>query len=144
MNWDLPKQTIENAPGQTGDCWRCCIAAILQRPAVELPHFVAEARQRKTNPDADTQRWLNAKGYWLVEADRSFRYPGWMREIEPPPVISCGPTVRSKRPEECHAVVATIEGKLLYDPHPSNAGLLAVVDQYLIVPIYRSPVGTTG
>ena len=48
------------------------------------------------------------------------------------PVIAAGPTSRSKRMGQHHAVVM-VGGKLVYDPHPSDDGLTWVVDRYLIV-----------
>jgi hypothetical protein len=137
-NWNrIPKQKelVEN--GKTGDCWRCCIAAILGLPARKVPHFLANAIRKKRSMDCLTQEWLNKRGLFLALVKRGDivfpRY--WTKEpdkTEWPPIISCGPTPRSKQIGDHHATV-TIHGKLVYDPHPSNAGLTAITDQYMIV-----------
>lgn len=153
MRWDWPKQTILGfgvddpnfKPGTKpvyGDCWRCCIAAILQVPADEVPHFVKFAEEQGRSADALTQTWLAKRGYWLIEgadhreAWQVFGVPAYSSESHLVPILPmmcCGPTVRSKNERMTHAVVMD-GGKLLYDPHPSNAGLLAVTKRYIIVP----------
>lgn len=144
MRWDFPKQTIlgfgkENGE-RIGDCFRCCIAAVLQRPAIEVPHFVEIGEQTGKSADALAQKWLHEQGYWLLKSDVTSLYgpPFYIsRYAEDPvdvlPVICCGPTVRSKKPTNTHCVVMDGE-TVLYDPHPSEAGLLAVTSRYLIVP----------
>jgi hypothetical protein len=55
----IPKQTLLVEDGEIGDCWRCCIAAVLGVPATEVPHFLRnEDGTVNHNVDADTQRWL--------------------------------------------------------------------------------------
>ena len=68
---------------------------------------------------ADTQEWLNARGLVLVEGGS---VGGWAGKTAFVPLIVTGPTIRSKRMGQHHAVV-TDGIKLLYDPHPDNAGL---------------------
>jgi len=138
MNWDLPKQKFlrDDAAGVVGDCWRCCIAAVLQLPAEDVPHFVKEAKDDGGSVDADTHRWLHKRGYMLAKIGttyESFCHVRWGADPAPMfPLIECGPTIRSKLPVDQHAVV-TMEGRLVYDPHPSNAGLLACVSRYAII-----------
>lgn len=137
LNWDFPKQTMFGFGDPPGDCWRCCIAAILQMPADQVPHFMQIAKiAKRGSADADTNRWLMQRGYCLAQVGpdwKSFTVVRWGGDPEPMlPIIECGPTVRSKKPEEQHAVVK-LNGKLVYDPHPDNAGLLAVVSRYVLV-----------
>jgi hypothetical protein len=137
-NWKkIPKQKelVEN--GKTGDCWRCCIAAILGLPAKKVPHFLEQAIREKRSMDCLTQEWLNKRGLFLVLVSNGKlvlpRY--WTKEpveIDWPPVISCGPTPRSKKLGDCHATV-TVGGIMVYDPHPSEVGLTAVTYEYMIV-----------
>ena len=91
MNWDLPKQTFLVENGQVGDCWRCCIAAVLQVPAEKVPHFLQEAKVQREDPDMLTQKWLNDRGYLLIEANRVYFHYLYGRNVEPVPVIACGP-----------------------------------------------------
>lgn len=136
--WDLPKQTIfrDDTANVAGDCWRCCIAAVLGRPASAVPHFLQECR---ANGDGDmdlaTQRWLKQEGYFMLHA-RGLSFPGdWTVDLQVP-VIVCGPTRRSKLMGDNHAVIY-IGREMVYDPHPDNFGILAITDQYLIAPLSR-------
>lgn len=140
LEWDWPKQTLFRKPeiGQAGDCWRCCIAAILQLPAEEVPHFLQVALDEQTHDmDPRTQRWLNERGFVLVEAS-FIRLPcggtGGLRDRPLVPVIACGPTQRSKAMGQHHAVVM-VGDKVVFDPHPDDNGLLAIVDTYLVLPL---------
>ena len=128
----IPKQTLLKENGEIGDCWRCCIAAILDLPAEEVPHFLAdEIKDPSRSMDADTQEWLNRRGWQMVESNK-FRFHRWASSLHLlPAIIVAGPTCRSMKMGDHHAVVMR-EGKLLYDPHPSQMGLTAVVDEYLI------------
>ena len=133
-NWDsIPKQTIFSENGKVGDCWRCCVAAVLGLPSRDVPHFMADSGGRY-DPfgECRTQDWLALRGYGIVgvAGRRSFVFHR-TRDTPVPPLISCGPTVRSSRMGQNHAVV-TNGDELLYDPHPSNAGLTAIVEQFLI------------
>lgn len=133
-NWNLPKQiylrsTEPDAP--PGDCWRCCIAAVLQMPAQDVPHFVAQ--DGGLHYEADTQVWLAERGYCLVRSKSRFQFPQWhARKFNPVPVIAGGPTPRSRDMNDTHAVVY-FDGKLVYDPHPSNAGLTAITEEHIII-----------
>ena len=169
----IPKQTVFSEfaggkPGELGDCWRCCIAAILDMPAAEVPHFIQIAEDNGKRPECDTdkdgklfvrkcrtsshnaltQRWLRTKGYVLVtfmgaapwgDGTPWVWYSPSNDEGDPPlddiilPFIATGPTVRSKKSADQHAVVMT--SHMVYDPHPSNAGLLAVTQRDMIIPI---------
>ena len=75
-NWnEIPKQTLFRGEGEIGDCWRCCIAAILSLKAEEVPHFVQMSVDTESSPDSLTQIWLNARGYYIVMAE-NFRFYG--------------------------------------------------------------------
>ena len=61
-NWELPSQEhlwSPYIPGSVGNCWQCCVAAVLQRPVYEVPHFLKIAIEREGDMDAITQEWLN-------------------------------------------------------------------------------------
>lgn len=141
MNWNRPKQTIftnrDNPEAPPGDCWRCCVAAVVQVPAEQVPHFMA-----LNQGDADIQRWLMARGYCQIRFDHPYGYPfiytpGFHGDPEPlVPIIAIGPTVRSLLPSHQHAVVM-VGGKVVYDPHPSDAGLLAVKYGYVITKVFE-------
>lgn len=131
----IPKQTLLKENGQIGDCWRCCVAAIVGLPAEQVPHFLEnEIKDPSRSMDADTQEWLNQRGLMMVEAS-VFRFHRWASSrFRLPAVIAAGPSPRSKKMGEHHAVIMR-EDKLLYDPHPSGTGLTYVSERYLIFPI---------
>lgn len=147
MRWDWPKQTIlgfgdKDSNGIVGDCFRCCIAAVLQLPAVIVPHFVKIALETGKEPTCLAQAWLSDRGFWFLQVDGSTSFgdghpihlPHYeATDIKPFPIICTGPTVRSKNQSQTHCVVMA-GSEILYDPHPSEAGLLAINRRYLIVP----------
>jgi hypothetical protein len=141
LRWDWPKQQLLTEDGQEGDCWRCCVAAILQRPAAEVPHFLADVVRDGGSLEAHTQLWLNNQGYWLIQGRGAYALivPRWGGDkggnFPQPPIIACGPTVRSRKPGQHHAVVMQ-NSRLVYDPHPWQCGLLATTEEYMIVPAY--------
>ena len=56
-------QTIQNNGGQNGDCFRCCIASILELPARNVPHFYQNvANGGYTTPEEDRRvvAWFQA------------------------------------------------------------------------------------
>lgn len=137
MNWsEIPKQTLLKENGEVGDCWRCCVAALVGLPAEEVPHFLKDAVDNPSScdMDADTQEWLNQRGWYIAEV-KQCHFHRWARSgFLPPAVIACGPTARSTKMGQHHAVIMRAD-ELLYDPHPSGAGLTAIIDCHLIFPI---------
>ena len=141
IDWkSIPKQTIFGfgEPGSTsGDCWRCCVAALVNRPASEVPHFVAQAKAEDRHAVSLTNAWLTKNGYWFIDlveysSVSAPRHSG--DEIAPIPYMAVGVTVRSKNDRQTHVVVMILD-KVVYDPHPSEAGLLAITQRYLVAPI---------
>jgi hypothetical protein len=63
-------QTIVD-PGR-GDCWRACIASILELPIEEVPNFVAEFAD---NPEIThyelCSNWLRERGLFMVDINLS-------------------------------------------------------------------------
>lgn len=44
-----------------GDCWRCCIASILELPAEAVPNFVGDAQPKFGQQHCDlAKRWASA------------------------------------------------------------------------------------
>lgn len=131
----IPKQTFLTENGQIGDCWRCCIAAILGVKAENVPHFLLKKDGTVNSAvDADTQKWLRNFGMYIT-CSKDFEFHRWNTTIIEVPLIVCGPTQRSKTLGQHHAVVM-INDKMVYDPHPSEAGLTAITERYLI---FRKP-----
>lgn len=129
---DVPKQTLLVENGQIGDCWRCCVAALLGLPADQVPHFVAG---ESLNHEAETQRWLKARGYIMISAEPRFQIYAYYDDGIDVPIMACGPTPRSKKMGQHHAVLMDKHDKVLYDPHPSEAGLTFIARQFMILPL---------
>jgi hypothetical protein len=126
----IPKQKLLVENGEIGDCYRCCVAAVIGVPAEEVPHFVRDYK----GYDADAQRWLVARGWLMLEGSVSQIWiPQWHGDNFHYPMIVSGPTVRSKSSSNTHAVVY-LDHKLVYDPHPSEAGILAETRYKTIIP----------
>ncbi|MCB2412378.1 DUF4326 domain-containing protein [Demequina sp. TTPB684] len=106
-----------------GDCWRACIAGLTNAPLEVVPHFA------QLYPDETTPAWWyatvtwveeNAPGTTLVCIDPVFPV-ATQTEALPPVVIATG---KSPRGDFMHAVLVDwVTGDLVWDPHPSRAGL---------------------
>jgi hypothetical protein len=137
---NIPKQTIfgfgEGKERVFGNCFQCCVGAIIDVPAQLVPHFVEQEQLGNYDAAALAQTWLNQRGFWFVTLRNDYYLMVEKLDGAPIlPVICCGPTIRSKNSSQTHCVV--MDGDvLLYDPHPSDAGLLAVTSRYLIVPFF--------
>lgn len=132
-----------------GDCFRCCIAAVLRHEREEVPHFLrysAVPGEDRDDLDPDGLWWWAAHGYlgahglWYQRHDldgitkanpTGFTELLWASTAAPGPVIVVG---RSPRGFE-HVVVA-YRGELAWDPHPSRDGLVEAwaFESFLTIP----------
>lgn len=93
--------------GIPGNCLQAAVAALLEMPLGDVPHFV------------EHDDWLER----LVAFGETF---GYRVRYRPPGTdgvtgLACGPSPRGVQ----HAVV-WIDGKSAWDPHPDRTGLSAV------------------
>ena len=104
--------------GQQGDCQRAVIASLLEKPIADVPHFL----QIAADPDdywTLLQKFCLSHGYaYLTVPARSGALflgdvTGIYHEIS-------GPSPRGNG--VFHAVVG-LDGQIVFDPHPSRAGL---------------------
>lgn len=103
-------------PGEQGNCYAACLASLFHFPLHSIPVY----------PDKDWflsyQRWLRPRGLMvMVFHENPFSLPEYS---EFGVCVASGMGPRGYR----HAVLWQ-DGKLLHDPHPSNAGLVSV-DEY--------------
>lgn len=133
---NFPKQTLLRENGETGNCWQYCIAFLLGVNPEEVPHFLRNSMLNNTCMDVDTQTWLNKRDYAIVRATKLHFYRKSGMAI--PLLIACGPTCRSTKIGQHHAVIM-MGDKMVYDPHPSEAGLTAIMEEYLI---FSSPTAS--
>lgn len=129
-------QTIYAEPMAVGDCLRAAVASLTDVPYDEVPHF---GRWRGW---WDAMRvWARARGWdfgcWYV-VDGSVRHalpddPDWAGLM-----IGSGPSARSGLQ---HAVIVDRDLELVWDPHPSRAGLRYVDEVFFAsaLPLWPPP-----
>lgn len=124
----IPVDMLEKhdpANGTIGDCFRCCIASILELPAAAVPHFMGGANfQDETGQwHKDLNDWLRPQGLCYMEFNVDLG--DWYF-----PNISVYHVMSGKSPNFLgvgHSVVA-LNGKPVHDPAPSKKGLLGPYD----------------
>ncbi len=121
-------QEYVHAPeiGQHGDCQRAVIASLLELPISEVPHFLQEAKGDPVGFFEGLQSFCRSRGlaYLTVPAKSGAAFfgadDGVYHEISGPSPRGNGIT---------HAVVGR-DGQVVFDPHPSRAGLLGDFTQW--------------
>lgn len=138
----------QHISGESGDCWRCCIASILEVEPEAVPNFrVTEAENMFA-----VEEWLASKGLALLELHRGKGEDDVTDRLRFDHL--CGAfaiaSVPSQRfPGKTHAVVVRFEPKpdapnvvrivVAHDPNPGNApydpGALRFDLLWFIVPV---------
>lgn len=107
-----------------GNCWQTALACILEVEPDLLPDQVALEKAKK-----DYRNALNAyleHHHNLVYAElEDYQFAGIMPR-EPGWHLLGGPTVRTEPIRSVHHVVVGRYGEMVWDPHPSRAGLVSV------------------
>lgn len=110
--------------GEQGDCWRACIASILNLPAAEVPNFAHLADDSWCRMYELGRAWLKTRDLGIF---RTYYSAGWaldevLETLSAPnidvPIILAGQSGRD--PREAHAVVV-MNGEVVHDP--SGAGV---------------------
>lgn len=108
---------VDNEKGIPGDCLRAAVASLLDRQDTSVPHFIAG--------EIDGRVWWYALKGWAADNGWTVSRRGLLPRQENVPLpkfgIACGPSERG----HSHAVVA-VDGQIVWDPHPSQAGILRV------------------
>jgi hypothetical protein len=108
--------------GVYGDCQRAVIASLLDLPLSEVPHFLGIAKNNSVLYWSAIQSFLRERGYaWLVVPARSGAAFFGSDEGSKIYYELSGPSPRGLG--VTHAVIGC-DGEIVFDPHPSNAGLL--------------------
>jgi len=110
-------QTMFNPkPGKpdTGNCFQCALASILELPVEAVPHFYQEEANPAKAMD-NIQTWLGRRGLILIE----IQFGGENLQMFPCFHLLSG---LSPRGDFFHTVVA-LNGEIVHDPHPSREGL---------------------
>ena len=125
----LQKQLIRHDPenGQWGDCWRTCIACLLDLPAAEVPNFVGDAclnRQDQSAADAAARTWLKERGYNIVKfcMNAAPEYANAAKDwFDDTPYIMTGQSAGLKG--IAHCVIGQGPFLVLWDVAPGGSGL---------------------
>lgn len=132
-------QTITTVPG--GDCFRACVASILEMPIVVVPHFCDTS---EANWLAGLLRWLKPQGLYPVYVTPWERV---QKDLGSPIAGHCilgvrtDPPTSAKHPEWLHAVVGeavinpdnTVNFTVVHDPNPKRRKIAAFTDVLWIV-----------
>lgn len=117
--------TLDGIPG---DCYRICVAILLDVPVASIPHFVMH-RSSWWHVTRRTVR--EVRPGWDIECFLPTPWPLWE---EPSGIAECqrfaiatGPSPRGPFPH-C-IVIDSVTGDEVWDPHPSRAGLAGVIEQ---------------
>lgn len=103
------KPVAQTVTGTQGDCFRACIASILEKPIEDIPLFYGDDDQW-----AKYWRWLQEQGFTLEWATLDVSDPPpdtfYIASVQSPSLWSQG---------LYHAVIG-YNGKTVWDPHPSR------------------------
>lgn len=105
--------------GIYGDCFKCCVASILELDYDDVPHFFAYIGNDPTFGIEAFQKWLEKRCmyfYYDAMSPAQLRLPEcrqWLQGYH----MMFGRAVGL--PESSHCVVA-IRGELAYNPHPNK------------------------
>ena len=105
----------DDAAGVVGDCFRACVASILDLPIEAVPHFALLGH-----------RWSLVAEVYLAALKRDF---DWV----PPAAYAGGLVVASGQSPRCpdirHAVIWR-DGQMIHDPHPDGTGIVGEPDGF--------------
>lgn len=106
---------IGDPGGRLGNCFQACVASVLDLPLEEVPHFI------------EFDDWVQLFYNFVKDQGYSARRVNGLPEKGTG--IGTGPSPRSLA--AAHAVVVK-DGKTVWDPHPSRAGVPWFYDTLLI------------
>ena len=110
--------------GSVGDCFRACVASVLEVPTAAVPHFALLG-----------SRWGRVANAYLGARGKELEW-----EIgDPPPDIWAIVTVKSPRDDDLKHSVIYRDGEMVHDPHPSRAGGEPLGEYFRINPDSPSP-----
>ena len=122
-------QSIMHDPenGKIGDCFRACVASLLDLPLEKVPHFMENKNKRWFD---DFTKWLSILDMSAVFID-SETIRDHIKEVvvvlgDQAIVIAGGKSPKGV----AHSVLWTFHegGRMVHDPHPSRKGILEVRD----------------
>jgi len=117
-------QSILHDPdnGKNGDCWRACLASVLELPIEKVPHF-GDMNAREGRKAELT--FLGNMGFtiYTIYGEGSMTNHPQMEEGDHEYYFAIGPSPRNKNIS--HQVVCH-NGEIVHDPHPDKTGLAGI------------------
>jgi len=113
---------------ENGDCFKCCIASLLELDYEDVPNFIEFGRGKWYEK---TYYFLQEHGYDLHGLSQHQATKPTLEEYKGVDgfIIARGPSLRYEG--STHAVIYK-KGELVHDPHPSKAGVPEVLGFYMI------------
>lgn len=118
------EQEYLSTPDMPGDCARAVIAALLDLPMSEVPHFLHLANRSVVGFYDRIEEFLASHGYEMAWNATPLYY---LHEGMDVYHYISGP---SPRGEGLYHAVVGLNGLVAYDPHPSHEGLLGHPDDW--------------
>lgn len=110
--------------GETGNCFSACLASVFYIPIEDVPNFYNVAGNDPAAWWGAVRDWLRDRGFGVmsIQADLIDQFEGLF--------IVGGESERGIE----HAVLYQ-NGKVIFDPHPSNVGVKDVTSVDLLYPL---------
>lgn len=107
--------------GIYGDCFRCCIASILELPAIEVPHFMELGEKSADIWYPNLNKWLEQRGFGYLEFEYPEKQPFFSTDLAK--MFNAHYVFSGMSPRDRHATVGR-NGFMVHDPHPDRTGLI--------------------
>jgi hypothetical protein len=113
---------LHDPPYSYGDCYRACIASIIEVPTTHVPHPGTNGEREWYDQMKFMDRWLAERGYWTFGLKvNAVDLPMYQEHTVGYYILG------GKSPRAPHFVVA-LRDKIVHDPHPEGGGLVADAD----------------
>jgi hypothetical protein len=120
------KQLFRHRPeeGLIGDCWRTCIACLLDMAPADVPHFCdAEAWNNSELANAAARRWLHARGFNFIQYAMQGELEAVLRSV-----AACAPDqhylLAGTSTTGCGHSVIGFNDAVAWDPSIDDAGIV--------------------
>ena len=113
---------------ETGDCFRACVASILDLSIESIPNFMKEG------PDKflyNLDNWSKNIGYLLLDVEMED-----ISRFKDSYLIATGLSPRGKDKNHLHAVIYLNE-EMVHDPHPDNTCIVEIKYYTVFVRIHN-------
>lgn len=114
----------QEEPRKYGDCYRACVASILELPLTEVPHFLEQADGKVYKFYTLVEDFLALRGYEPIYHQRPHEGKFY---------IASG--VSPRNPQIHHAVV--YQNGIVHDPHPDRTGLMGSNSEWTFTEITK-------